>query len=129
MAKSIRISDEFYDTALHAGEAMGRSLAQQLEHWARMGAALDAAGITFEQTVRLLQGPKGLHALLLLASGSEPDSAARTVAKIDQRSRELAAEVEAQRRSQESLFLFPTKTVRKARVVFAEETRRGAQGW
>lgn len=41
MAKSIRISDELYELAqLHA--ALGtRSLAQQFEHWAKLGLAAD----------------------------------------------------------------------------------------
>ena len=51
MAQSIRISDELYGTAQKAGALLDRSLAQQMEYWARLGAAIDAAGITSAQAM------------------------------------------------------------------------------
>lgn len=62
MAQSIRISDQFYALAQAACGVSGRSLAQQLEHWARLGAALDAAGVTTEQTMQILGGDLDLKA-------------------------------------------------------------------
>lgn len=44
MAKSIRISDELYELAAAQGRLMNRSLAQQFEHWASLGQALEQAG-------------------------------------------------------------------------------------
>jgi hypothetical protein len=41
MAKSIRISDTLYDLAAAQARLMHRSLAQQLEHWASLGQALE----------------------------------------------------------------------------------------
>jgi ParD-like antitoxin of type II bacterial toxin-antitoxin system len=133
MAKSIRISDEFYDVALHAGEAMGRSLAQQLEHWARMGAALDAAGITFEQTVRLLQGSTDTRARLLgvLSTAQDRDHSGQTLAaKAAARRQQLEADVLAGKRSATSLFLFSADAVKRVRLRFApEDGTAGDGGW
>jgi hypothetical protein len=54
--KSVRISDDLF--ALARGEAvtMSRSIAQQLEHWGKLGAAVEQAGITQEQLRRILGG-------------------------------------------------------------------------
>lgn len=43
MAKSIRISDQLYDLAVHEAELMGRSLAQQVEHWVKLGVGVEHA--------------------------------------------------------------------------------------
>jgi ParD-like antitoxin of type II bacterial toxin-antitoxin system len=133
MAKSIRISDEFYDTALHAGEAMGRSLAQQLEHWARMGAALDAAGITFEQTARLLQARTDVRARLLgvlNAAGDHDNNSEALAAKAAARRQQQEAEVLSGQRSARSLFLFSVDAVKRAKLRFApEDSATGAGGW
>lgn len=44
MAKSIRISDGLYEIAASEAILMHRSLAQQIEHWAAIGQALEASG-------------------------------------------------------------------------------------
>ncbi|HVH44094.1 MAG TPA: hypothetical protein VM925_17205 [Labilithrix sp.] len=44
MAKSIRISDDLYDMAATEAVLMHRSLAQQIEHWAAIGQAVEASG-------------------------------------------------------------------------------------
>jgi len=54
--KSIRISDELFDLARDESGALSRSIAQQLEHWAKVGAALEQAGVTLEQVRRILGG-------------------------------------------------------------------------
>ena len=41
MAQSIRISDRLYEEAHTASGLLERSLAQQIEHWARLGQALE----------------------------------------------------------------------------------------
>lgn len=47
MAKSIRISDELYELATHEAALMHRSLAQQIEHWVKLGVGVErAAGAT-----------------------------------------------------------------------------------
>ncbi len=49
MAKSVRISDALYDLAVHEAGLMGRSLAQQVEHWVRLGVGVEhSAGATVE---------------------------------------------------------------------------------
>ena len=44
MAKSIRISDDLYEMASTEAVLMHRSLAQQIEHWAAIGQAVEASG-------------------------------------------------------------------------------------
>jgi hypothetical protein len=43
MAKSIRISDDLYELAVTEAALMHRSLAQQVEHWAAIGQAVEAS--------------------------------------------------------------------------------------
>ncbi len=52
MAKSIRISDELYDLALHEAALMERSLAQQIEHWVKLGVGVERSGGATVQEVR-----------------------------------------------------------------------------
>jgi hypothetical protein len=56
MAKSIRISDQLYELADLSAQAMHRSLAQQVEHWAELGRAIEAAGLTTAQVQQVLAG-------------------------------------------------------------------------
>jgi hypothetical protein len=43
-SNSIRISAELFERAQQQGEALSRSAAQQVEHWARLGAVLEQSG-------------------------------------------------------------------------------------
>src|SRR5438128_923477 len=54
--KSIRIADHIYDLAQQEAALMSRSIAQQLEHWAQLGAALESAGVTQDQMRSILGG-------------------------------------------------------------------------
>lgn len=53
-SNSLRIDSALFDTARQQGELMSRSAAQQIEHWARLGAALEATGMTVAQVGELL---------------------------------------------------------------------------
>ncbi len=52
MAKSIRISDELYALALQEAALMQRSLAQQVEHWVKLGVGVEHAEGTSVNDVR-----------------------------------------------------------------------------
>lgn len=54
-SNSIRVGAEIFNTAREAGALMSRSSAQQIEHWARIGAALEACGLTVGQAALLLK--------------------------------------------------------------------------
>lgn len=54
-SNSIRVGAEIFNTAREEGELMSRSAAQQIEHWARMGAALEACGLTVDEVAFLLK--------------------------------------------------------------------------
>lgn len=136
MPQSIRISDQLYGLAETASGVACRSLAQQLEYWARLGAALDAAGLTSEEAVRLLAGDIGLKAQVLAAlSGSvQADPVAQRVSR--SRSQDAIATrhakdekaVKGGRRSADSLLVVPEAMIRRATFTFPKEpTSKG--GW
>lgn len=55
-SNSIRIGAELFSLAQQHGALMSRSAAQQVEHWARIGAALEATGLSVTDVARLLRG-------------------------------------------------------------------------
>ena len=55
MSKSLRVSDPLFDAATLDGSALSRSAAQQIEHWARLGRALERRGLTVDRAIALLQ--------------------------------------------------------------------------
>lgn len=54
-SNSIRVGAELFGTAQREGSLMCRSAAQQIEHWARLGAALEAAGLSVGDVASLLR--------------------------------------------------------------------------
>jgi len=66
MAKSIRVSDRLYDLADATSRKLHRSLAQQVEHWAELGRALEAAGVTTAQILDIPEGDPRAHERLML---------------------------------------------------------------
>lgn len=103
MAQSIRISDELYALAQQASQALNRPLAQQMEYWARLGAALDAAGISAAAAMRLLgngaAADEFVHAAL-----SGGTTAEGGLPMLKERQRQDADDVTAGRRSARSLW-------------------------
>ena len=89
MAKSIRISDDLYGLAVVEARLMHRSLAQQIEHWAALGQAVEASSVAEAHRLSI----ENMHA-------------------IDrQRVREGAL-------SAEDLVAIPARVARRARLVF-----------
>jgi hypothetical protein len=97
MAKSIRVSDRLYSLAETTSQQLHRSLAQQVEHWAELGRALEAAGVTTAQVLEILSGDLRARERLMLKLG-------------------LA--------EQESMYLFPIALARQAKVSFPELKKR-----
>lgn len=133
MAKSIRVSGGIYELAAAAGEAVHGSLAEQVEYWVRLGAALDAAGLTMEESLLLLQGDPGVKERILAHVTSEPGKGRRRkryagVASIAARNAQLEREVERGERSPESLLLFTPDQIMAA--VFTQRSpARPGKGW
>lgn len=102
MAQSIRISNDLYSMAHNASQALGRPLAQQMEYWARLGAALDAAGISASMAMELLGN--GVQANEFVAAalgrGASEDGG---LPMLKERQRKDAAEVAAGHRTARSL--------------------------
>ncbi len=93
MAKSIRVSDHLYQLADMTSRKLHRSLAQQVEHWAELGRAVEAAGVTTAQILDILGGDARARERLMLKLG-------------------LA--------NQQSMYLFPVDLARKTKVRFRE---------
>lgn len=75
MAKSIRISDSLYTDAEVIAQKLHRSLAQQVEHWAALGRALDSSGVTTAQMVAILNGDlRALERAMLKTGAADPQS-------------------------------------------------------
>jgi hypothetical protein len=99
-----------YRRAQAACDSASRSLAQQLEYWARLGEALDRAGLTSDQAAAVLAG----QAL-----------SQRVAAQHERHAREVARG----ERDPRSLKLLPAKRVRAARLHFPGADRVGGSGW
>lgn len=117
MAQSIRVSDDVYHLAAEVGAAQSRSLAQQVEHWVRLGIALDAAGLTTAQEMKLFGGdPKGLqHAAAqvpVVNLGGRPE--------IEAFHRRVGYEVAKGMRSAESSMAFSRTSPGRFKVQLAE---------
>jgi hypothetical protein len=93
MAKSIRISDQLYHEAETTSQSVHRSLAQQIEHWAALGRAIETAGVTTAQVLAILAG--------------------------DLRTRERAM-LKLGLAHQESMYLFPSSLASKTKLKFPE---------
>lgn len=104
MAASIRISDELYELAQAEARVMSRSLAQQLEHWARLGFAMEKSGQLNHDDIR--------------------------AAAMAFRHAVNAADVAAGRRTAESLHLIPARVARRSKVTFPKDAfDDGRKGW
>ena len=121
MAQSVRVTDEMYARAQQAGAAMSRSLAQQFEYWARLGAALDAAGVSAQQAARLLGNAEAANALAESAIKGVFNRTAEGLPMLREHHERLAAQVTAGQRKPESLWVFSDEAVRAATVTFAPE--------
>lgn len=93
MAKSIRVSDQLYSLAETTSRQVHRSLAQQVEHWAELGRALEAAGVTTAQVLDILGGDLRARERVMLKLG-------------------LVA--------QDSMYLFPVTLAQQTKVQFPE---------
>lgn len=93
MPKSIRVSDDLYKLADSASASAHRSLAQQIEYWAALGRAIEAAGVTTVQAQQVIQGDLRVRERALLKLGlADP----------------------------QSMYLFPVALARKTKIRFPE---------
>lgn len=122
MAKSIRISDEFYEFADAVAQRSGRSLAQQLEHWARLGARIDM-GLPAAQTLALLDGQ--LDVAELLKRFLPPVDRAAVQAK----HAKLDAQVANGQRDASSLAVIPKALAQSVSLTFPKDAFGGAKRW
>lgn len=91
MAKSVRISDDIYELAVREAALMHRSVAQQLEHWMKLGMGVEHGQATLDDV--------------------------RAAAARFKRARDEVA-VEQGKRPARSMHLIPATLARSARVEF-----------
>jgi hypothetical protein len=85
MGQPVKLSDQLVDEARQAGEDNDRSLAGQIEHWARLGRAVEGV-LRTDQVVRLKRRAevKPFEFYLdLIRSADSPEGRARAKAKRD----------------------------------------------
>jgi hypothetical protein len=64
MPTAIKLTDDFVELARGEGRVMGRSIAGQVEHWARLGRALERApGFDYERIRAVLSAQASFDAL------------------------------------------------------------------
>lgn len=125
--KSVRISDAIYRLAEQASASSCRSLSQQVEHWARLGATLDAAGITSAQVARLVLGDAGSVDDTLSELGLAP--AAAQAKKVQAKNAQLEDDVRQGRRSAQSLVHTPRGLARGAKATYPRHPFGKPAGW
>lgn len=54
-SNSIRVDGHLFEAARAEGAIQSRSTAQQIEHWAKLGAALESCGLTVGQVASMLR--------------------------------------------------------------------------
>ena len=129
MAQSIRVSDEMYARAQVMAAALDRSLAQQFEYWARLGAAVDASGITTNEAIELLEAGRLASALVVMATGKSDSSGSP---RIRRRNEQIEADVAAGKRSARSLLIFSADAVQASTVdkaPYPSQILDGGDGW
>ena len=106
-SNSIRISAGLFEHAQQRGSLLSRSAAQQVEHWARLGAAVEDSGLTVTQLVELLSG-----------ATAQPQTTERSLRgdKRAQQARDIAA-IESGRASNESMSWFSGGRARRAKAI------------
>lgn len=60
-SNSVRIEASLFEAARVEGAVQSRSAAQQIEHWAKLGAALESCGLTVSQVASLLRSSHQEH--------------------------------------------------------------------
>lgn len=106
-SNSVRISADLFELALRRGEVLSRSAAQQLEHWARLGASVEQSGLSVDDLVALLLG----HS----AGGNVPESALWAV-KRAQQARDIEA-VASGKVPNEAMSWFSGGRARRAKAI------------
>lgn len=104
MSRSLRLSDALFDSATAAGKLLSRSAAQQVEHWSRLGKAMEDRGLTIETAVALLDPASGVDATRLWAH------------KRKLQKRDLAL-VESGQVKQADMYLFTAEMARKLKIL------------
>lgn len=87
-SNSIRIEANLFEAARAEAALQSRSTAQQIEHWAKVGAALESCGLTVVQVASLLrsagQGPGDANLWSFKRQKQQGDMTAAAKGKVTQ---------------------------------------------
>lgn len=101
LMSSVRISRRLFDSAKTEAEAMHRSLAGQIEHWAELGCAVEALGLTVEDAKKIFYQAaieRGDPLLKLLMSSTSASQEVSGAFLRDSKRARQAIDLEGQRR-------------------------------
>ena len=104
MSHSLRVSRALFEAAFSIGEVFSRSAAQQVEHWARLGKAMEKAGLTVDMAMQLFRD-----------GATESEGAMRAHKRALQK-RDIAL-LQSGRVRQEDMHLFTSEMAKKAKVL------------
>lgn len=128
MAQSIRISDDLHSMAQNVSLALGRPLSQQMEYWARLGAALDATGVSSEKLMGLLDRDVEARELAAMVLGQVATETDGGLTILKNYHRKAAQEVAAGKRSARSLWVVEKGDLKGARFTLNPESEFAVNG-
>lgn len=128
MTQSVRISDDLFSMAQNVSLALDCPLAQQLESWAGLGAALDAAGISSEKAMDLLDNGVTAEMLVAVALGQVATEADGGLTMLKEYHRKAAEEVTTGKRSARSLWVVGKGDLKGARFTLNPESEFAVNG-
>lgn len=116
-SNSIRVSATLFQVAQERGEALTRSAAQQVEHWARLGRAVEESGLSTDELLAVLRGDVSWEPKE--ASGMTTEIVSEQQLWADKRARQAQdiADVNAGRVSAMSMGWFSEERVSQAQVL------------
>lgn len=117
-SNSLRISADLFEQALQHGQLMSRSAAQQVEYWARIGAAVEASGLTVPQLLALLKRELPSQAVprrTMTSEASAPEAQLRAHKRAQQQ-RDIAS-IAAGQSSNQAMSWFSASRARRARAI------------
>lgn len=127
MVRPVQISDELYALVEQVGADLSRSMAQLVEHWARIGAAVDSAGLTTGQVLEIMGKAHPLTEKLLSLALIKEHKHRGAAAVVAHHARNEAA-VRLGKKSAKSLHVVPTSRIKGAKLTRVSPPPDG-QGW
>lgn len=128
MTQSVRISDDLYFMAQNVSLALEHPLAQQVEYWARLGAALDAAGVSASKVIELLGAGIEANDFVAVTREQVATEVDGGLTMLKEYHRKAAEEVATGKRSARSLWVVEKGDLKGARFTLNPESEFAVNG-